>query len=127
MNKKDIDKIQKQGHFDIGRMLTESELREIAYLKTGSSQFTWGDILDYTSINALNFSVDFIKEAQENYAKEYVLEKHSSKAKGLNAANKITQGCLLSILINGLIKSSFKKRIELMKQLQRGGYFKFFE
>ena len=127
MNKTELNKIQRQGHFDIGRLLTESELRELAYLKTGSTQFTWGDILNYASIHALNYSVDFLKEAQYQYAKEYVAEHHTSKAKGLATANKITQSCLLSIISNTIAKSTFNNRVKLMKQLQRGGYFKFFE
>lgn len=127
MNKQDIIKIQRQGHFDIGRMLTESELRELAYLETGSSCFTWGDILDYVSNNALEYSVDFIKEVQTNYAKEYAEEKHASKAKGLVAAKKNTQISLIYIIRDELMKINTNKKIELMKKLQRGGYFTFFE
>ena len=127
MNKTELKQIQRQGHFDIGRMLTESELRELAYLEVGSSCFTWGDILDYVSNNALEFSIDFIREAQENYAKEYVAEKHSSKARGLKAARKITAYCLVSIIRTGLTKSTWKSHYELIRKLQKEGYFQFFE
>lgn len=127
MNKTELKQIQKQGHFDIKRMLTESELRELAYLETGSSCFTWGDILDYVSNNALEYSVDFIEEVQQNYAKEYVAEHHSNKKSGMRAARKCTQACLISIIRTGLMKTTWKKQFELMKKLQREGYFKFFE
>ena len=127
MNKTELKQIEKQGHFDIGRLLTESELRELAYLKTGSSCFTWGDILDYVSNNLLEYSVDFIIEVQGQYAKEYVAEHHTSKAKGLAAARKNTQVSLTYIIRDGLMKGSIKKNLELMKKLQRGGYLKFFE
>ena len=127
MNKTELKQIQRQGHFDIGRMLTESELREIAYLETGSSCFTWGDILDYVSINALEYSVDFIEEVQNNYAKEYVAEHHSNKKSGMRAARKCTQACLIQIIRNGLMRSAWKNQIDLMRKLQRGGYFRFFE
>lgn len=127
MNKTELKKIQRQGHFDIGRMLTESELRELAYLETGSSCFTWGDILDYVSINALEYSVDFIEEVQANYAKEYVAEHHSNKKSGMRAARKCTQACLISIIRKGLIHSAWKKQYELIRKLHREGYFKFFD
>ena len=127
MNKIELKQIQRQGHFDIGRMLTESELREIAYLKTGSSCFTWGDILDYVSNNILEYSIDFIIEVQGQYAKEYVAEHHTSKAKGLAAARKNTQVSLIYIIRDGLMKGSINKHLELMKKLQKEGYLKFFE
>ena len=127
MDSKTIKQIQRQGHFDIGRMLTESELREIAYLKTGSSCFTWGDILDYVSNNILEYSIDFIIEAQGQYAKEYVAEHHTSKAKGLAAARKNTQVSLAYIIRDELMKGPMKKNLELMKKLQKEGYLKFFE
>ena len=127
MNKTELKQIQRQGHFDIGRMLTESELRELAYLEVGSSCFTWGDILDYVSINALEYSVDFIEEVQNNYAKEYAEEKHTSKAKGMKAARKCTQGCLISIIRKGLMHSAWKSQYELIRKLHREGYFKFFD
>ena len=127
MTKDEIKQIQKEGCLDIGRLLTESELREIAYLKTGSSCFTWGDILDYITNNWLNYSVDFIKEVQSNHAKEYAIEHHTSKAKALKHVERNTQEFFAYKLRNELMKSSTKKQLELMKQLQRSGYFKFFE
>lgn len=127
MNKTELKQIQKQGHFDIGRLLTEDELREIVYLKTGSSCFTWGDILDYVSNNALDYSVDFIKEVQSNFARDYAEEHHTSKAKALKHVEKDTQTFFVYMLRNELMKSSTKKQLELMRQLQKGGYFKFFE
>ena len=127
MTDKELKQIQRQGHFDLGRLLTESELRELAYLHTGSSCFTWGDILSYVSNNALEFSVDFIKEVQTNYAKEYVAEHHSNKVSGMRAARKCTQVCLISIIRTTLLKSTWKKQFELIRKLQREGYFKFFE
>ena len=127
MNKNELKQIQKQGHFNIGRLLSEDELRELAYLKVGSSCFTWSDILDYVTNNWLNYSVDFIKEAQSNFAKEYAIEHHTSKAKALKRVEKDTQAFFAHKLRNELIKSSTKKQLELMKQLQKGGYFKFFE
>lgn len=127
MDSKTIKKIQKEGCLDIGRLLTESELREVAYLRTGSTCFTWGDILDYVSNNALDYSIDFIIEAQGQYAKEYVAEHHTSKARGLAAARKNTQVSLTYIIRDGLMKGSMNKNLELMKKLQKEGYFKFFE
>ena len=127
MNKNELKQIQKQGHFDIGRLLTESELRELPDLKIGSGCFTWGDILDYITNNLLNYSIDFIKEVQLNHAKDYAQEHHTSKAKALKHVEKDTQAFFAYKLRNELMKSSTKKSIELMKQLQRGGYFKFFE
>ena len=127
MNKTELKQIQKQGHFDIGRLLTEDELRELAYLEVGSSCFTWGDILDYVTNNWLNYSIDFIKEVQSNHAKDYAAEHHTSKAKALKHVERDTQAFFAYKLRNELLKSSTKKSIELMKQLQRGGYFKFFE
>ena len=127
MTKAEIEQIQRQGYLDIGRMLTEDELRELAYLETGSSCFTWGDILDYVSINALQYSIDFIEEAQANYAKEYAEEKHTSKARGMKAARKCTACCLVSIIRKRLMRTTWKKQYELFRKLQREGYLKFFE
>ena len=127
MDSKTIKMIQKEGCLDVGRLLTEDELREIAYLKTGSSCFTWGDILDYVSNNMLEYSIDFIIEVQGQYAKEYVAEHHTSKARGLAAARKNTQVSLAYIIRDELMKGSMKKNLELMKKLQKEGYLKFFE
>lgn len=127
MTKAEIEQIQKQGYFDVGRLLSEEELRELAYLETGSSCFTWGDILDYVSINALEYSIDFIEEAQVNYAKEYAEEKHTSKANGMKAARKCTANCLISIIRKGLMRTTLKSQFELMKKLHREDYLKFFE
>lgn len=127
MNKTELKQIQRQGHFDIGRLLTEDELRELPDLRVGSGCFTWGDILDYITNNWLNYSTDFIKEAQSNYAKEYAIEHHTSKTKALKHVERNTQEFFAYKLRNELMKSSTKKQLELMKQLQRGGYFKFFE
>ena len=108
-------------------MLTEDELRELAYLEVGSGCFTWGDILDYITNNLLNYSIDFIKEVQSNFAKDYAEEHHTSKAKALKHVERDTQAFFAYKLRNELMKSSTKKSIELMRQLQRGGYFKLFE
>ena len=127
MTDKELKQIQRQGHLDIGRLLTESELREIVYLKTGSSQFTWGDILCYISNNMLEYSPDFIVEVQGEYAKEYCKQHHSSRARGLEQAKRMTRECLIDLIRNELLKFAFRKNCELMKQLQKDGYFKFFE
>ena len=127
MNKTELKQIQKHGCLDIGRLLTEDELRELPDLKVGSGQFTWGDILDYITNNWLNYSIDFIKEVQSNFAKDYALEHHTSKAKALKHVERDTQTFFVYKLRNELMKSSTKRQLELMRQLQRGGYFKFFE
>lgn len=128
MTNKEIKQIQRQGHFDIGRLLTESELREIVYTTTGSSCFTWGDILDYVSSHALDYSVDFITEAEEQYAKEYVAEHHSSKAKAIQKAKEVIQvGMFYDIILTEAAKVKCKHFYEMLMKLQRGGYFKFFE
>ena len=127
MTDKELKQIQKQGHFDIGRMLTESELREIVYLKTGSSQFNWGDILCYIVNNMLEYSPDFIVEVQGEYAKEYCQVHHSSRARGIEQAQRMTRDRLIDLIRVELLKFAFKKNCELMRQLQKGGYFKFFE
>lgn len=128
MTNKEIKQIQRQGHFDIGRLLTESELRELAYLETGSSCFTWGDILDYVSSHALDYSVDFIMEARENYAKEYVAEHHSSKAKAIQKANEVIQvGIFSDVISDVVLKVKYKQFFEILMKLYKGNYFNLFE
>lgn len=128
MTNKEIKQIQSQGHFDIGRLLTESELREIVYTTTGSSCFTWGDILDYVSSRVLDYSVDFIMEARENYAKEYVAEHHSSKTKAIQKANEVIQvGIFYDIVQDVVCRVKCKQFFEILMKLHKEGYFKLFE
>ena len=128
MTNKEIKQIQRQGHFDIGRLLTESELREIVYTTTGSSCFTWGDILNYVSSHALDYSADFIMEARENYAKEYVAEHHSSKAKAIQKASEVIQvGIFYDVIIDVVCRVKYKRFFEILMKLYKGNYFKLFE
>ncbi len=126
MTDKELKQIQKQKHFDIGRFLTEAEVRELIELRADKF-YTLCDILSYVSINALQYSVDFIKEIQTQYAKEYAHQNHVSKIVGMRTAKNIIQADLIALMRKELTNSTRLDIVDLMKKLVKERYIDFFK
>lgn len=127
LSKKQINKISKVTNcIDSNEQYTEDQLREAVGLETDIEPITWEDVCDYVFRWFNKFSLEFKREARENYINELIKDKQLSKKEATEEVDQSIAEKIIMFILDGLRDfDTLEERYKILQQIKEGKFYEF--